>query len=149
MRLSHSLAWLRLSALMLPFMSGCIGAQLKFYPVIEKTGPGPGGWQEACLEARMENMTTRDSHICEVGIGMPIETQENGYISPWAAADIATECINQASELVVLPAPPDNPSALVCMKFKDTFSQLLRQRVGGSRVNLGCGKGIPPTRVGF
>ena len=97
----------------------------------------------------MENMTTRDSHLCAVGIGMPIETRDHGYIPPWAAADIATECINQASELVVLPAPPDNPSALVCMKFKDTFNQLLNERVLGARVNLGCRKGIPPTRVGF
>ncbi|WP_224367817.1 hypothetical protein [Hyalangium versicolor] len=134
---------------MLLFMPGCIGAQLKFYPVIAKSGPGPGGWQEACLEARMENMTTHDSHICALGIGMPIETRDNGYIPAWEAAEIATECINLASERIVLPAPPDNPSALVCLQFKDTFHLLLTERVLGARVNLGCRKDISPTRVGF
>jgi hypothetical protein len=138
-----------LLALVLPVMSGCSGAQLKFYTVIEKTGPGPGGWQEACIEARIENMTTRDSQVCTVGIGMPIETRENGHIAPWEAEEIATECINKASNSVIRPAPPESPSALVCMNFKDTFSQLLNERVLGSRVNLGCRKGIPPTRFGF
>lgn len=142
-------ARLCLIALVLSIMPGCIGAQLKFYPVIKKTEPGPGGWQEACLEARIENMTTRDSHVCTVGIGMPMETRENGYIAPWVAEEIATECINRATELVIRPAPPESPSALVCLNFKDTFSRLLNERVLGSRVNLGCRKGIPPTRVGF
>lgn len=149
MRLFSPLPWLRLSTLVLLFMQGCIGAQLKFYPVVAKSGPGPGGWQEACLEARMQNMTTGDSHLCALGIGMPMETRDLGQIPAWEAADIATEFINLASARAVLPAPPDRPSAVVCLQFKDTFHQLLTERVLGARVNLGCRKDIPPTRVGF
>jgi hypothetical protein len=149
MSATRHLARLCLLVLVPPLMTGCIGAQLKFYTVIEKTGPGPGGWQEACLEARIENMTTRDSHVCKVGIGMPIETRETGFIALWEAEEIATECINKASDSVIRPAPPESPSALVCMNFKDTFSQLLNERVLGSRVTLGCRQGIAPTRVGF
>jgi hypothetical protein len=146
---SRRLVRLRMLALALSFAPGCIGAQLKFATVIEKTGPGPGGWQEACLEARIENMTIRDSHICTVGIGLPIETRETGYVAPWMAEEIATDCINKASDEVIRPAPPESPSALVCMSFKDTLSQLLNERILGSRVTLGCRKGVPLTRVGF
>ncbi|MFL5343301.1 MAG: hypothetical protein ACJ8AT_00810 [Hyalangium sp.] len=94
-------------------------------------------------------MTTQDSHVCLIGIGMPIENRENGYIAPWEAAEIATDCINEAVQLVVQPAPPSSPSALVCANFKDAFNQILAKRVRGSRVKLGCGEDIPHTRVGF
>jgi hypothetical protein len=135
--------------LLLPLLGGCIGTPIKFYTVVTKTGPGQGGWQEACLEARIENMTTRDSHVCKVGIGMPMETQEKGVIPSWEASEIAAECINRASEYVIRPAPPESPSALVCTSFKDALSQLMSEAVLGSRVNLGCRPGIPPSRVGF
>jgi hypothetical protein len=126
-----------------------MAAPLRFYTVVEKTGPGPGGWQEACLEALMTNMTTQDSHVCAVGIGMPIESRERGYIAQWDAAEIATACINKASESVVLPAPPETPAAQACLNFKTALSQLLNEQILGSRVSLGCRPGIASTRIGF
>jgi hypothetical protein len=138
-----------LIALALPLLSGCIGTQLKFKTVVERTGQGPSGWQEACLEALFENMTTQDKHVCLVGIGMPMETRTEGYISPWDAGEIAAECINEASNRVVKPAPPSVPSALACSTFKDELSRILNERIYGSRVKLGCTVGIPHTRVGF
>lgn len=146
--MSKPLAWLRWSVLVLPLVSGC-GAQLKFVTVVPRTGSGPGGWQAACLEANVQNMTTGDSFVCSLNIEMPIETRVNGYIAPWEAAEIAAECINKASELVIRPAPPETPSALVCRNFKDTFLAILKESVRGSRVDLGCKPGIPVTRVGF
>jgi hypothetical protein len=142
------LVWLRLMALVLPLVTGC-GAQLKFVTVVAKTKPGPGGWQETCLEANVQNMTTGDSAVCPVTIGMPIETEANGYIGSWWAAEIAADCINEASELVIRPAPPESPSALVCMHFVDTVHEILNKRVVGSRVTQKCKPGIPVTRVGF
>jgi hypothetical protein len=78
-----------------------------------------------------------------------VESRANGYIAPWEAAEIAAECINKASELVILPAPPESPSALVCRNFKDTFHEILKESVRGSRVEQGCKSGLPVTRVGF
>jgi hypothetical protein len=94
-------------------------------------------------------MTTGDSSVCALTIGMPVETRANGYIASWEAAEIAAECINKASDLVIRPAPPESPSALVCRNFKDTFLELLKEIVRGSRVEIGCRPGIPVTRVGF
>jgi hypothetical protein len=120
---------LRLIALLLPLASGC-GAQLKFVTVVPKTLPGAGGWQETCLEANVQNMTTGDSAVCPVTIGMPIETEANGYIGSWWA-------------------PPESPSTLVCMNFVETVHEILNRSVLGSRAKRGCNPGIPVTRVGF
>lgn len=148
MNVSKPLVWLLLSASMLSLVLGC-GTQLKFVTVVPRDGTGPSGWQAACLEANVQNMTTGDSSVCALNIEMPIETLANGYIPSWEAAEIAAECINQASELVIRPAPPESPSALVCRSFKDTFQEILKKSVRGSRVEVGCKPGIPVTRVGF
>ena len=87
--------------------------------------------------------------MCSLNIEMPIETRVDGYIAPWEAAEIAAECINKASELVIRPAPPESTASLVCRSFKDTLQEILKESVRGSRVNLGCKPGIPVTRVGF
>jgi hypothetical protein len=148
MNISGPLMRLRLMVLVLPLMMGC-GAQLRFVKIVDKTAPGPDGWQEACLKANTQNMTTGDSYVCALAIGMPIETKKNGYISPREAAYIAAECIEEAARYVIQPAPPESLSAIVCMKFKDEFDRILRERIRGSRVNLGCRPGIPETLVGF
>lgn len=148
MNVSMPFGWLRLSMLVLPFLLGC-GAQLKFATVLPRDGSGQSGWQAACLEANVQNMTTGDSSVCALTIGMPVETLANGYIASWEAAEIAAECINEASDLVIRPAPPESPSALVCRNFKDTLLGILKETVRGSRVELGCKPGIPVTRVGF
>jgi hypothetical protein len=129
-------------------LAGCIGTQVRFYTVVEKTAEN-GGWQEACLEALIQNMTTRDVYVCAVGLGMPMETKRNGSIPAWEAGEIAADCIHAAAARAIQPASVDNPSALVCSNFRNTLSQILAEQVKGSRVNQGCRKGIPPTRIGF
>lgn len=142
------LAWFRLCVVVLPVLLGC-GTQLKFATVIPRDGTGQSGWQAACLEANVQNMTTGNSAVCALTIGMPVETRDNGYIASWEAAEIAAECINKASDLVIRPAPPESPAALVCRSFKDTFLEILKETVRGSRVEIGCRPGIPVTRIGF
>lgn len=137
------------SVMLLAALPACIGTQVKFYTVVAKTRDSPDGWQEACLEALIQNMTTEESHVCAVGIGMPIQNMQNGYISAWDAGEIAADCINMAADRAIRPASADNPTALVCSSFRNTLSQLLAEKVKGSRVNQGCKQGIPPTRVGF
>ena len=136
---------------LLPLVSGCagIGTQLQFKTVVAYTGRKSGGWQAACLEALIQNMTTRDSHVCRVSMEMPLRTWENGDISNWDAEDIATECINEASESIVRPAPPSVTTAVACTSFKNELSRLLSLRVVGSRVSSVCKEGAPRTRVGF
>jgi hypothetical protein len=138
-----------LSAMVLAALPGCIGTQVRFYTVVAKTRDAPDGWQEACLEALIQNMTTLESHVCAVGIGMPIQNTQNGYISSWDAGEIAAECINMAADRAIRPASADNPTALVCSDFRNTLTQILGEKVKGSRVNQGCKPGIQPTRVGF
>lgn len=146
---SKNLSWLCLLTLAPSLTAGCIGAQLKFRTVVEKTSPGAGGWQETCLEALVQNMTTGDAHLCVVGIGMPVETSANGYIASWYAAELAADCVNEAAERAIRPAPPSTPSALACMDFKNLLHAILNKAVYGSRANFGCNPGIPVTRVNF
>jgi hypothetical protein len=143
-----------LSALALPLLSGCIlggvqPGQFQFVTIVEKTEPGEGGWREACLHALVENMTTRDSFVCTIGVGMPIQNKQNGFITTWAAQSIAAECANKASELAILPAPATAPSALVCQGFRDQYSALLDKAVRGSRVTGMCHRKTTPVRIGF
>ena len=142
--------WWALLAL-LPLGSGCagFGTQLRFKTVVAYTGKKSGGWQAACLEALFQNMTTHDSFVCLVSMEMPLRTWANGDISHWDAADIATECIQEASEHVVQPAPPSVPSAVACGDFRNELGRLLSQKVIGSRVSARCKTGVPRTRVGF
>jgi hypothetical protein len=135
--------------MVLPALTGCIGTQVRFYTVVAKNQDTPDGWQEACLEALIQNMTTKDAHVCVVGIGMPIENQQNGYIPAWEAGEIAADCINTAAERSIQPASADNPSSLVCSTFRSTLLQLLGEKVKGSRVTPRCREGIPSTRIGF
>ena len=128
---------------------GCIGARIQFQTVIAQAGEQPGGWQAACLEALFQNMTTRDSHVCLIGIGMPIFTRADGLMTSWDAAEIAAECITEAADRAVRPAPPSVPSAVACMNFKNELERTLHGRVIGSRVTLKCEAGIPHTQVGF
>lgn len=141
--------WICPALVMLTTLSGCIGVQVKFKPVVPLVAGEPGGWQEACLEALIQNMTTQDSHVCLVGIGMPMHTRQDGVIPSWAAGEIAAECINDAADEAVRPAPPTVPSAVACTSFKDELARILGKRVMGSRVALGCTAGIPHTQVGF
>jgi len=136
-------------AVMISMLSGCIGAQLRFRTVVEKTRYGSDGWQETCLEANVQNMTTGDTYLCSVNIGMPIENQKNGYIAPWYAAELAEECVNEAAERAIRPAPPSTPSALACMSFRGMLTTLMRERVPGSRVTPQCTAGVPVTRINF
>jgi hypothetical protein len=143
-----------LSALVLPLLSGCIlggvqPGQFQFVTVVEKTEPGAGGWREACIHALVENMTTRDSFVCTIGVGMPIETEEEGFITYRAAQSVAAECANKASELAILPAPATAPSAIVCQGFREQYHALLDKAVRGSRVTAMCHKKTTPVRIGF
>ena len=136
-------------AVAISMLSGCIGAQLRFRTVVAKSGSGSGGWQETCLEANVQNMTTGDTYLCSVNIGMPIESQKNGYIAPWYAAELAEDCVNEAAERAIRPAPPSTPSALACMNFRGMLTTLLSERVPSSRVTSRCTAGVPVTRINF
>jgi len=140
--------------LLLPLLSGCATAgvqpwQFQFVTVVEKTEPGADGWREACIHAFVENMTTRDAYICKIGVGMPIQTKNNGYITTREAQSLAAECANRAAERAIQPAPATSPSALVCQSFKDTYNELLNELVVGARVRLACHQKTTPVKIGF
>lgn len=130
--------------------SGCTtGEPLVFVPVVARTRQKPSGWQAACLEALFQNMTTGDKQACVVGIGLPMHTDADGFIATWQAQELATQCITQAANNVVKPAPPSVPTALACMSFRKELTRLLDEHIRGSRVTSWCEENVPRTRVGF
>jgi hypothetical protein len=146
--------WSCAMALVLSLLSGCVTTgvqpwQFQFVTIVEKTEPKEDGWREACIHALVENMTTRDAYICKIGIGIPIQTKQNGYITTREAQSLAAECANRAAERAIQPAPATSPSALVCQSFKDTYHELLNELVIGSRVRLTCHQKTTPVKIGF
>lgn len=121
----------------------------QFVTVVEKTGPGAGGWRAACLHVLTENMTTQDAFVCRFGVEMPMETAQEGAISHALAQRIAADCATVAAERVFRPATAAVPPGLACESFKKTYHEVLNRAVGGSAVRTTCDPKTSPVKVGF
>jgi hypothetical protein len=142
-----------LLAAMLPTLTGCSinhyqPSHFRFATIVEQTEPGAGGWRAACIHAAVINRSSLEPFFCKFGVGMPIETDGDGFISEALAQRIAADCANKAlSDVLAAPASP--LPGLVCEQFKNTFDEVLDRAVHGSRVTTLCHREAPPTRVEF
>ncbi|HEX8818844.1 MAG TPA: hypothetical protein VF794_02870 [Archangium sp.] len=76
--------------------------------------------------------------ICEMGVDMPIKTEEEGLISPPLAQRIAANCANTAAQLAFAPTTIETPMGLLCENFKTAFNLTLAAAIAGSRVKTAC-----------
>ncbi len=148
---SPALLLLRLLVVVLPGLAGCSINQyqpghFQFTTIVEKKGPGPGGWRAACIHATVINKSTMEPYFCQFGVGMPIETKDVAWMSEPLAQRIAADCANKAlSDVIAAPASP--LPGLVCTQFRNTFDAILDRAVPGSKVAAVCEKKTKPFRV--
>jgi hypothetical protein len=142
---------LRLLTGTLPVLSGCSinhyqPGHFQFTTIVKKKGPGPGGWRAACIHATVINKSTLEPHICQFGVGMPIETRDVAWMSEPLAQRIAADCANKALSDVIA-APASALPGLVCTQFINTFDAILDRAVPGSKVAALCEKKTKPFQV--
>jgi hypothetical protein len=143
----------RLLVVALPVLTGCSinhyqPSHFRFATIVEQAEPGASGWRAACIHATVINRSTLDPFFCKFGVGMPIETEEVGFMSDALAQRIAADFANTALR-DVLASPVSSLPGLVCEQFKNTFDEILDRAVRGSRVTTLCDKKTTPTRVEF
>jgi hypothetical protein len=134
-------------------LSGCSvnhyqPSHFQFTTIVEKTEPGADGWRAACIHATVINRSTLEPFFCNFGVGMPIETEEFGFMSEALARRISADCANKAlSDVIAAPASP--LPGLVCIQFRKTFGKILNGAVTGSKVTTLCEEETSPIRVDF
>ncbi|RKH46545.1 hypothetical protein [Corallococcus sicarius] len=120
----------------------------RFVTVVEKTEPGAGGWQAACVRVPLRR-DTGEVFLCELGIGMPIENGDIGPIPVPLAQRISADCANLAAQTVFSAATPVTALGLACEDFRNTFTLALSKAIIGSRVSKTCRSGTTPVEPRF
>lgn len=122
-----------------------------FVTVTPQRKRGPGGWRAACILAQITHGNTGELYICQFGVEMPIENDENGPISNEDARNKAAECANNAAYTVLLkikePIPP--PLYTLCTDIRDEYRALLNDTIKGSRVMPTCDPKTKPVIFGI
>lgn len=123
----------------------------RFVTITPQRKRGPGGWRAACVLAQIKHGNTGDVYICQFGVEMPIENEENGPISTGYAQEKAAECANNAAYTVLAkmrePTPP--PLYTLCTDIRDAYRGLLRDAIKGSRVMPTCDPKTEPVVFGI
>ncbi|RKH15316.1 hypothetical protein D7V97_00470 [Corallococcus sp. CA053C] len=120
----------------------------RFVTIVEQTGPGADGWQAACVRVPLRR-DTGEVFLCELGIGMPLETKPLGPIPVPLAQRISADCANLAAQKVFSAATPVTALGLACEEFRSTFRIALSGAVSGSRVESVCRPETTPVRPRF
>jgi hypothetical protein len=92
----------------------------RFVPIVEQKGPGAGGWQEACLDLRLAHDDGR-AFLCQMSVGMPMETEKLGPIPVSRAQRLAAKCANEAADLSLSATTRATPLGMACTSFINTF----------------------------
>jgi hypothetical protein len=120
----------------------------QFITVVEKTGPGPGGWREACVHVPIRR-DTGEVFMCSLGVGMPIQTRGSEPLPLALAQRISADCANLSAQMSFSQTTPITSLGLACEGFRSTFTTALGGAVKGSRVSQMCHKATTPIRLGL
>ena len=105
-----------------------------FHVVVPHTGPEnkPGGWQEACVHARMRNFKTGQSAVCHFQPGVPIVVESRGRILPRDAKVVAAVAANRAARTIL---GGGTAPGIACDPFRKLMAKLMRDDgMPGARV---------------
>lgn len=157
--MSKTLAQLVAALLGITSQTGCVHQPVKgliqpvhfeFVTITPQRKPGPGGWRASCVHARINHGNSGEFYICQFGVEMPIENEENGAISNRYAQEKAAECANNAAYAVLAkitePTPP--PLYTLCSDIRDEYRERLNDAIKGSRVLPTCDPKTKPVVFG-
>ena len=112
---------------------------------VTDVGTGPGGWWAGCLHLHLlrgQADEGPDSRVtCDIEIGIPIVTDEDGRISMRRAQQVAADATNQAVATVARGA---RLTTDICTDVQKTIKRAAHEARKGSRVNNRCGKTFGP-----
>ncbi|WP_158623844.1 hypothetical protein [Corallococcus llansteffanensis] len=120
----------------------------RFVNIVEQTEPGAGGWQAACVHVPLRR-DTGEVFLCQLGVGMPLETKRLGPIPVPLAQRISADCANLAAQTVFGAATPVTALGLACEDFRGTFRIALSGAIFGSRVGSECDDETTPVQPRF
>jgi hypothetical protein len=109
----------------------------KFAPVVQKEGPGAGGWSAACVHLRLQH-DMGPAYLCMFGVEVPLETGAAGPISVTRAQRVAAKCANMAADIALGATTAQTPLGIACTSFIGTFRALLQRDLLGTRVTTYC-----------
>lgn len=123
----------------------------QFVTVTPQRKRGPGGWRAACVHARIAHGNSGQYYICQFGVEMPIENEENGPISDEHAQEKAAECANNAAYTVLskLTEPTPPPLYTLCSDIRNEYREILNDTIKGSRVMPTCDPKTKPVLFGI
>jgi len=101
---------------------------------VPHTGPEnkPGGWQEACVHARMRNFKTGQSAVCHFQPGVPIVVESRGRILPRDPKVVAAVAANRAARTIL---GGGTAPGIACDPFRKLMAKLMRDDgMPGARV---------------
>jgi hypothetical protein len=114
-----------------------------FHDVIPHTGPEdePGGWQEACIHARMRNFKTGQSAVCNFQTGVPIVAKMKGRILKRDVQVVAARAANRAARTIL---GGGTPPGIACSPFRKIMTKLMKDDgIPGANIKPCDGK-VPP-----
>jgi hypothetical protein len=145
---------LQVLPLLLLLLSGCAVVEgslrpehFQFVDVVSKKGSGAGGWRAACVHVGIRKRVTGDLFLCRFGVEIPIETEDQGFISVERAQSIAAKCANLAARNVLSLTTKETPLGIACEVFKTEYGLILNGTVKGSRVPRMCHEQTRPVVV--
>ncbi|WP_437939226.1 hypothetical protein [Sorangium sp. So ce341] len=97
-------------------------SNFKFVTIVAYDGTVAGGWQEA-QTGLVFRRNGRGVDACMVHIGMPLQTEAWGKISPERAALISSDLVNRIAAKFYEEGLTDLPPGVFCEKFKAEMRQ--------------------------
>lgn len=109
-----------------------------------KKGEDAGGWRAACVRATMRDGDTGAKVVCEIEVGIPIKTQEHGWIGVNFARETAALTANQVAHTILSRRGAGSMLGIACEQFKDGFIEFFELRMKGSKVRRQCHGSLKP-----
>lgn len=110
----------------------------KFRPLVPRSRKEPGGWQAVCIHARFWQHPMEASVLCKFEVGIPIANSQQGEIPLDEAKEASADMANRAAYRVLSETRPGFMTAELCLRFKQMYEAMLKEKIMGARVWTPC-----------
>lgn len=135
-------------------LSGCTTVEgslrpehFQFVTVVPKTEEGPDGWRAACVHVGIRRRITDELFLCKFGVEMPIENEDQGFISLQRAQGVAAKCANLAAKNILSLTTKETPIGIACEAFKTEYNLILNATIAGAHATKRCDARTQPVVV--
>lgn len=104
----------------------------------------PDGWRAVCIHARITEGDSGATDVCKFEVGVPIRNTQQREVPLEAAQQVATYLANTAAQDILSKAQRGEMIAILCLRFKKQYENLLREHIAGDRVSDCRTRGLEP-----